>query len=189
MLLGKKIATINEVKKLLKISKSRASSDAAKSDHTAIVIMVGAGLRRFEVCDLMVSDIDFEANLITVRHGKGDKRREVVLTDWVKSEIKDYIDTLVKTDYIFTTKRTHHKVAADKSALHRRVKALMDMANFRDCLSAHSLRHAFATNNLRNGVSLAGVRDLLGHSSVSVTSEYLHFMGEDAEQAKKIRPF
>jgi len=188
-MLGKKIATSNEVKKLLKVSKERSVSEAAKSDYAAIVIMVGAGLRRFEVCDLMAADIDFSANLITVRHGKGDKRREVVLTDWVKTEIKDYIDTLAKTDYIFTTKRTHHKVAADKSALHRRVKALMKMVDCRDCVSAHSLRHAFATNNLRNGVSLAGVRDLLGHSSVSVTSEYLHFIGEDADRAKKIKPY
>jgi site-specific recombinase XerD len=188
-MLGKKIATSSEIKKLLKISKERATSDAAKSDYVAIVIMVGAGLRRFEVCGLKVKDIDLAANLITVEHGKGDKRREVVLTDWVKSEIKDYISSLAKTDYIFTTKRTNHKEAADNSALHRRIKTLMLMADCRDCVSAHSLRHAFATNNLRNGVSLAGVRDLLGHSSISVTSGYLHFIGEDADRAKKIKPF
>jgi integrase/recombinase XerD len=181
-----KIATSKEVKNLLKIAKLASNTPQGKVDYVAIVLMVGAGLRIAEVADLKAQDCDLDAKVIIVRNGKGNKRREVVLASWVKEEIGGYLASLSSEAYLFSSNKSKGENPCNTATIHRRVKALMELAGCRDCVSAHSLRHSYATHALRSGISLACVRDMLGHSSISVTSQYLHIIGEDVDRLEKI---
>lgn len=78
------VLTVDEVQKLFKQIKGR--------NLLIIQLIYGAGLRLMELARLRVKDIDFDSNLIFVRSGKGDKDRSTILPEFVKKELKLYLD-------------------------------------------------------------------------------------------------
>ena len=112
--------------------------------------------------------------------GKGNKQRVVFLNPETVEAINLYIRTERKAnrwaadcDYLFASS---HGGKVDANNFDKTLKALARKAGIKnaDEVSAHTFRHSFACILSENGTSMDVIRDLLGHSSLAVTSRYLN---------------
>jgi site-specific recombinase XerD len=143
-------------------------------NRALVELVYSAGLRSAEAVGLDLGDVDFEQELVHVRHGKGGKDRVVPLGEeaahWVARYLHDARPGLARgaNDALFlsaTGKRL------DTSTLRRLIP------------HPHRLRHAFATHLLEGGADLRTIQELLGHSSLSTTQIYSHV---DARRLRKV---
>jgi site-specific recombinase XerD len=143
-------------------------------NRALVELVYSAGLRSAEVVGLDLADVDFEQELVHVRHGKGGKERVVPLGEeaahWVSRYLHDARPELAAgaNDALFLSIRGRR---LDTSTL-RRVAP-----------HPHRLRHAFATHLLEGGADLRTIQELLGHSSLSTTQIYSHV---DARRLRKV---
>ncbi len=140
------------------------------------------GLRISEFLNLRIQDVDLENKLIYVKLGKGKKDRNVPINDklcvLLKQYLSDYrIDT--GTNIFFSTKSGK----MSPSYVNRLLKIHAEKAGIKKIVTAHILRHSFATNLLKNGVDILRIQKLLGHSSLKTTSIYIHTNITDLGQA------
>ncbi|MFH1399168.1 MAG: tyrosine-type recombinase/integrase [Candidatus Woesearchaeota archaeon] len=133
-----------------------------------LVIMLGysAGLRCSELINLKWSDIDFKRNVIHVKQSKGKKDRIVMLSPKVKKLLNTYPQT--REGYVFQTRNGTY-CPRSVSLI---IKSATNRAGIKKKVSPHSLRHAFATHLLENGVSIRVIKELLGHSDIKTTLVY-----------------
>jgi site-specific recombinase XerD len=143
-------------------------------NRALVELVYSAGLRSAEVVGLDLADVDFEQELVHVKHGKGGKDRVVPLGEeaahWVSYYLRDARPALASgaNDALFLSVRGRR---LDTSTL-RRVAP-----------HPHRLRHAFATHLLEGGADLRTIQELLGHSSLSTTQIYSHV---DARRLRKV---
>ncbi len=162
-------------------------------NYAIVTLLLDGKIRNAELLDLRLSDIHFADedepfDYVIVRHGKGDKYREVDLTGISVTAIKLYLRSGIRPadlsgeDYLFGTTAAHefgtnrsekiewHRgTSAWLSALvERHVKKVTGKEGFR----THSLRHNGAIMELNSGASMEQIQAELGHSSVSTTHIY-----------------
>jgi integrase/recombinase XerD len=151
-------------------------------DRTLITILVETGLRASELTGLKQSDI-FDDYIIV--KGKGQKTRSVPVTPIMKQTMmryerakEDYFSTRnVNTeDFYLLTKNGKELHTGDVTRIiKRRGKEIEGVR-----VSAHTMRHFFAQQSIKNGVSLYSLSRLLGHESVGITQIYLNSL-QDAD--------
>ena len=139
------------------------------------LIAYGGGLRVSEIAALKVSDIDSKSMRIFVRNGKGGKDRFTILSHECLCALREYWSVYRpkhKDGWLFLGqgKYTHITTGAVEKAFDSWVERL----GIHDDVTIHSLRHAFATHLLEDGASIFQIKELLGHSSLSSTTIYLH---------------
>jgi integrase/recombinase XerD len=151
-------------------------------DFAMINLMLRTGVRTMEVVGSDVGDIRQTSNatLLYVRSkGKDAKDDFVVLTREAYEPIARYLAARQSTDpraALFVS----HSTANDgdrltTQSLRASVKTrLTDIGVFSSRISAHSLRHTFATMALANGATIEQVRDTLRHASIATTQIYVH---------------
>lgn len=139
--------------------------------HRCIVsLLYSAGLRRSELINLKIKDIDSSRMLIRVEQSKGNKDRYTLLSNKLLLELREYFKEWKPKIYLFegqdggqysgtSINKILHR-ACDKSKINR--------------ISAHILRHSFATHLLEGGTDLRYIQNLLGHSSSKTTEIYTH---------------
>lgn len=139
-------------------------------------VLVYGGLRRQETIDLEVNDIDLAEGSILVRSGKGAKSRKVYLPQEGVDALRDWMalrPAHSTHNYLFA-------LDARRRIAHEGLRLWLEDIKARAGLTGapnikpHSLRHAAATRLLRNGMNLRDIQQFLGHSSLVVTSVYLH---------------
>lgn len=144
------------------------------------------GLRRSELMDLKMEDVDLKDKTITVRHGKGNKYRRFHFCDDMATAFREYLALRgqCQSDWLFMFDRVRRVHERGMKALFEQVKAI---AGLRDAthVMPHGLRHGFATRLLRAGVDLRTIQSILGHSSLAVTAAYLH---TDEERLREVAP-
>jgi site-specific recombinase XerD len=134
-------------------------------NRALVELVYSAGLRSAEAVGLDLADVDFEQELVHVRHAKGGKERVVPLGEeaamWLGRYLRESRPELAKgaNDAVFLSARGRR---LDTSTLRRIVP------------HPHRLRHAFATHLLDGGADLRTIQELLGHSSLSATQVYSH---------------
>lgn len=141
------------------------------------------GLRVSEVTNLTLDDIDMGKGVIQVIGGKGNKDRKVPISSKLKPILQDYLDNVrpeTKSYKFFCTKRTG-KVSAQ--SINRELHKSTDKLKWSKKVTAHILRHSFASNLVSNDAPLASVQKLLGHSDLRVTSRYIHQSMDELEDA------
>ena len=142
----------------------------------AMVALMGkAGMRVGEVVGLDVGDVDINtrSGWATIRRGKGRKERKVPLSLQARKSLREYLDARPKWagEPLFISK-TGKRV--DKRDVQRTVSNSARRADIEKKVTAHVLRHTFATRFLRNGGDLATLQSVLGHANIETTSRYLH---------------
>lgn len=140
--------------------------------RAALMVCYGSGLRISEAVKLKVGDIDSQRMVLRVERGKGAKDRYSILSRRLLEVLRVYWKQQKPTDYLFPGRKpgTHIsdatlqqvcRDAAFLSGIHKRV-------------TAHTLRHSFATHLLENGEDLRVIQVLLGHTRIDTTARYLH---------------
>jgi site-specific recombinase XerD len=121
-------------------------------------------------------------NSLIVRHGKGDKLRQVKFSNKLKALIIKYLDYRGKdSPYLFYSERQDKMTT---SAIQRVFKKYAKKAGLSERYSIHSLRHTYSTRLYRSsGYNLRMVQKQLGHSSPSITAVYADVIDEDLEAA------
>ncbi len=132
-------------------------------------VLYSTGLRRSELLDLKISDIESDRGLIFVRNGKGKKDRYTLLSESLLSELRNYYTRYKPKIYLFEglpgEKYSETSVA-------NIVKRSAKKANIRRRVTPHMLRHSFATHLLESGTDLRYIQTLLGHGSPKTTENY-----------------
>jgi integrase/recombinase XerD len=137
----------------------------------AVTTAYGCGLRISEVCRLRVENIDSKRGLIHIQHGKGDKDRYVMLSHRLLVVLREYWRQVRPADgWLFPGRKKGRPISstAVSKALAKAVKA----AKLKKRVTAHSMRHAFATHMLELGNDIRLIQVLLGHASIRTTSTY-----------------
>lgn len=139
--------------------------------RVALAAVYGAGLRVSEACRLQVGDVDTKRGLIHVRQGKGRKDRHVMLGKRLHLALREYLDLVQPCGpYLFAGRRpgTH----LSKLTLQKALREAIRNSGIGKRVTAHMLRHAFATHLLEAGADIRVIQVLLGHASVRTTAHY-----------------
>jgi site-specific recombinase XerD len=150
--------------------------------HRAFLMTVyGAGLRLNEACHLKPEHIDSQRQQIRVVQGKGNKDRYTLLSARLLEELRSYWKWCRPKEWLFPSNADPAKPMVDTTAQRIFYRAV-ERARLPDKGGIHSLRHSFATHLLEAGVEITVVQRLLGHSSLSTTTTYLHVRQERLSQ-------
>src|SRR3989338_3762676 len=161
-------------------------------DRAILELLFSTGLRISELCNLD-RYLNIARGEITVR-GKGEKLREVFLTDRARAAIKNYLDKRSDAlEYLFVSlSRTDSPLKAPKvigkitpRAVQRLVEFYRRKAGIVKKITPHQIRHQFATDLLINGADLRAVQELLGNSSISTTQIYTHITNKQLRDVHK----
>ena len=152
-------------------------------DYACILLMGRAGLRVAELCALTLGDVqtDPERGLVVVRHGKGNKHREVPLNADVAEAVRAWIQVRSHGggDYLFTGKGSEHLTPR---SVQRSLKQLGQSAGV--IVSPHMLRHTFANHLAQvKRVSLDTVMVLMGHEDIRSTIRYTRPTADQLREA------
>ena len=139
---------------------------------TLIDFMYSTACRVSELCDVRVSDLDFEEDFVKL-FGKSSKQRIVPIGTELKINLSKYLkfrDELnTQEPYLFLSKNMNQ---LDRSAIFRIIKKSATLSDNALSVHPHTLRHSAATHMLEAGCDLRTLQELLGHTSVSTTKIY-----------------
>ena len=137
-----------------------------------LTLVYSAGLRGQEVINLKISDIDFERKTIHIRQSKYKKDRIVPLSDYMAHGLRTYIDAERPIVYLFNGREPDGRYST--RGLGWVMRESIKKTRIQKDVNLHSLRHAYATHLLEDGVNIVTLKELLGHSDISTTMVYLH---------------
>jgi site-specific recombinase XerD len=150
----------------------------------AVLLGYHCGLRVSEIAHLKVRDIDLNQGLVTVI-GKGDKERSVPTTEALKELLKQHLAAReTESPNLFPSPRDKEK-AIHPDYLEKWVKKAAQWAKLEnpDEMTIHVLRHSFGTQLAESGASVYEIRDLMGHSSITVSENYVKLASTRGRQA------
>ena len=145
--------------------------------RTLLTLAYATGLRRAEVINLTLKDIDSSRNVIRIIKGKGNKSREVPAPDSLIQQLRQYYKYYHPKIYLFEGQKPGFPYSA--TSIGKIVKTAVVKAGIKKDVSPHILRHSFATHMLERGVNLKRLQIILGHSAMKTTSIYLHLANFD----------
>lgn len=159
------VMSVEEVERLIR-------SLANIKHRTMLQVLYSTGLRVSELIGLRIGDIDSGRNTITVRHGKGAKDRQIPLSPTLLQLLREYWKLYRPKEFLFENGRSGAQMS-ERTVQEVFVQAKV-ASGIKKKISAHTLRHSFATHLLEAGTDLLTIRNLLGHSNISTTTVYLH---------------
>jgi integrase/recombinase XerC len=145
-------------------------------DKLIIDLFYTTGIRRVELIDLKMQNVDLSNNTLKVL-GKRNKERILPILPIISKQIRSYLLERTKIEDI---KDKEHfflmlkGVKLNDSFVYRLINYYFSNVSEKVKRSPHILRHTFATHMLNNGADLNSVKELLGHSSLASTQVYTH---------------
>lgn len=134
---------------------------------------LGTGIRKSELRNLRVSDVDLDRGALIVRRGKGRKDRIVPFHHTVETVLRDYLKQrdLMKRDSPFFFVSLKQDLPLGDNA----IKRLFDKIRKKSGVHAtpHILRHTFAVRLIQRGFAVQDVQELLGHADLGSTLIYM----------------
>lgn len=172
--------SVNEIKILLRLP--QCNGKAGCRDIVLLSLMYDAGARAQEVCDLCIGDITIGKTSKCKLHGKGNKTREIPISQDVAKLIKKYMKERSKNftdnrnESFFPSQRADKMTTACIRNLVHKYVTIARIENptlfTEEGYSPHSYRHSKAVHMLEAGVPLIYIRNFLGHETVSTTEVY-----------------
>ena len=145
-------------------------------DKLIIELFYSTGMRRIELVQLQLQDVDLSQGQVKVL-GKRNKERFIPLIPSVMNTVQAYVKERLKLEAVedpqvlFLTKKG---TKVYEMLVYRVITNYFDSISTKVKKSPHILRHSFATHLLNNGADLNAVKELLGHSSLAATQVYTH---------------
>lgn len=158
--------------------------------------LLGCGLRKNELLELKIYDIDLERKILTVRAetSKSKIDRTIPISSLVSRKLEDYLNERRKekysTPFLFVSDNCDNKLT-DHGFKHLMNKLVRESGVK---FHAHQLRHTFAVNMLNNGCDIAKLKQLMGHKDIRMTMVYLRCiptsaMRQDVEMLSSLDNF
>jgi site-specific recombinase XerD len=144
-----------------------------RRNRRAILLMLYSGLRISEAAALLWRDVDLDAAELVVRDGKGGKDRVVPIHEKLLGELR-VVASESRQSWAVAGKADGSPLTS-KSMAHLFERWLSKLGIH---ITAHQLRHSFATELLNGGANLRDIQELLGHADLATTQRYLLVTGE-----------
>lgn len=165
--------------------KTKASVPNSGSFLKELIIetLYQTGMRRSELCNLLIDDVDFSKKEMKVV-GKGNKSRMIPISDDLIAAFKDYLverKPLAESKMYFFINAKGKKL--NDKFVYSAVNSYLGLVSTKTKRSPHILRHSFATHVLDNGAEISKVKKIMGHSSLASTQVYTN---ANIEQLKKV---
>jgi tyrosine recombinase xerC len=153
-------------------------------DKLIIEALYQTGMRRAELCNLLLENVNFSRNEIVVI-GKGNKERIVPISPDLSKVLKIYYlehrkPTAEAEKYFFVSSKG--KKITEKF-VYLMVTSYLGQVSLKEKKSPHILRHSFATHVLNGGAEISKVKKIMGHASLASTQVYTN---ANIEQLKKV---
>lgn len=147
-----------------------------KRDKLIIDLLYATGMRRAELIELKMENVDLYANTIKVL-GKRNKERIIPILPEISSQVKLYLDErsgleAIQEPSLFFLTKMGNKL--NISLVYRLINGYFSGVSEKVKKSPHIIRHSFATHLLNNGADINSVKDLLGHATLASTQVYTH---------------
>lgn len=178
--LPRAVLTSAEMRRLLDVPDTRRVWGLR--DRAILEVLYGTGLRYSELVSLRLGDVQLDERILWVRQGKGQKDRVLPLGRWATHWLRRYLAASAElrgrqgTDRVFLTPRGN---TLSNAVLNELLAAYARRTRIRKPVTAHIIRHTFATLLLRGGADVRKVQELLGHASLTSTQIYTHLNLED----------
>ena len=147
-------------------------------DRAILETLYSTGIRRQELCNLRLGDLDYDRGLVRIEQGKGHKDRYVPIGDravqWIEKyllEVRPRLCPSLNEQAIFLNTLGTRMNA---NRLGSQVHGIIRSAGIGKSGSCHLFRHTFATLLLENGCDVRYVQEMLGHSKMETTAVYTH---------------
>ena len=152
---------------------------------TMLSLVYSCGLRRSELLNLKLPDIDSNRKLVIVRQAKGKKDRIVPLSDKILILLREYYVAYKPLQWLFEGQVKGERY--DERSLANVLKQAVEKAEINKPVTLHWLRHSYATHLLESGTDLRYIQEILGHSRSRTTEIYTHVSNKSIQ--KIISPF
>jgi site-specific recombinase XerD len=139
--------------------------------RAALMLCYGAGLRISEAVAVKVSDIDSKRMLIRIEEGKGRKDRYVMLSPRLLAVLRRYWRAAKPREWMFPSWRENQHLS--QTSLSQACRDASIKCGLHKRITAHTLRHSFATHLLEAGTDTRVIQVLLGHSRIETTARYV----------------
>lgn len=174
------------------VLKIRLSAKDNKRDLAILTLFAYSGIRESELTTIELKDLNFDARTILIK-GKGNKVREVFITDTIYNVLLDYIEerkregTYDKNKYLFIGRqKIENNKPLHRTTINAIVKKYSSLTNI--YMHPHLFRDFFCTESYKaRGLSLMQIAYLAGHSSINTTMKYIKIdENELYEQVNKV---
>ena len=154
--------------------------------HDMALLSLHCGLRKGEITNLTWNDVDFDNGFLFIKDAKNGKNRKAIMTEDVKSMLKERSKVSVN-NFVFTTAKGEPITDISKT-FPRVVETLgfnKGISDKRQQVVFHTLRHTYASWLVMSGVDLYTVQRLMGHSTIAMTERYSHLAPDYLKKAVK----
>ena len=185
----KKHGQVPEFTELIKLIESpmkyEDNEQVALRNRAMLETLFATGMRISELLSLKVNQIDQTGRIYVL--GKGKKQRFVYLTPRALTHLKNYLAKRNSvSEMLFVPYRGRNNNEKNKKIstnyLQFKIKKYREYLDINIPISAHTLRHGFATYLAENGANPAAIQILLGHESLDTTTRYVHASDKFAEK-------
>lgn len=138
-------------------------------------LLYDCGLRCFELRNIELQDLDFDRKMLHIRQGKGRKDRYVPLGNLLIKGLKTYLQSARPQKWLFTGNNYKGEVVGlSQHGVYWVVSEARKKSAIQKPITAHTLRHSYATHLLEMGLDIVSLKEVLGHSTIETTMVYLH---------------
>lgn len=181
------ILTPSEARKIINTPDTKCA--IGYRDHTIMEVLYTTGIRKEELNNLALSDVDYHDGFLRINGGKGRKDRVVPLGKIACRYLENYIKS-VRPELIRDPYNNHLFLSARGNRLSKGmawelVKKYAKQAKIKKTVSPHTFRHSCATSMLKNRADIRAVQELLGHESLESTQVYTHISIDDLKETHK----
>jgi len=152
--------------------------------HKAIVAtLYSSGMRVGELISLKINDIDSKRGRISIRDPKGNRDREVPLSNKLIVLLRQYYRAYRPQEYLFNGQSKSKEISPYScSSVRNILKRNLKKAGIDKNISSHTMRHSYATHLLNKGIDVRIIQRLLGHKSVKTTMIYCHLASDQFDK-------
>lgn len=159
-----KVFSKEEVKRILNATRN--------NKHKLLLWLIySCGLRRSEVTNILLTDLDRDRGILHVREGKGKVDRVVPVSDKVWEKIDEYTGGFCPKKYLFEGQDGGRYSV---ESVYQVFKQALNKAGIKKEVGVHCLRHSYATHLHETGLDIRYIQELLGHKSTKTTEIYTH---------------
>jgi len=142
------------------------------SKHKLMLWLIySCGLRRSEVTNIKLTDLDTERSILQIREGKGNVDRMVPIPQKVWEKIRAYTGSYRPHTFLFEG-QSGGKYSVE--SVYSVFKQSLRRAGIKKDVGVHCLRHSYATHLHESGLDIRYIQELLGHKSTRTTEIYTH---------------